>query len=87
MKQIKRFGVVQTAKVAGVVYLAIGVIVAVFVFLGSMLGGFRGMAFGGIMILVLPIVYAIVGTLATATGCVLYNAIAERIGGIEIDLG
>ncbi len=87
MKQIKRFGVLQTAKVAGVLYLAIGLVVGVLAFFGSMFGGLRGMAAGGILALLIPIVYAILGTVVTALMCLLYNAVAERIGGIEIDLG
>ena len=87
MKQIKRFGVLQTAKVAGVLYLAIGLVFGVLVFFGSMFGGVRGMAVGGLMALVLPIAYAVLGTVVTALTCLLYNAVAERIGGIEIELG
>ena len=87
MKQIKRFGVLQTAKVAGAVYLVLGVIAGVLAFFGSMFGGIRGMAIGGVMALLLPIAYAVLGAVATALGCVVYNLVAERIGGIEIDLG
>jgi hypothetical protein len=48
---------------------------------GGMMGG------GSIFFLILaPFIYAIVAFIATAIGCAIYNVVAKRFGGVEIDL-
>jgi hypothetical protein len=38
------------------------------------------------MLIIPPIGYGIVGFIFTAIMCALYNAVAERVGGIEINV-
>lgn len=88
MQRIKRFGVVQTAKVAAVIYF---IMIAVFFLPFALIGYVTGLLndfgpFGGTMFLLAPIFYGAIAFVATAIGCLIYNAIATRIGGIEVEL-
>lgn len=86
MQQIKSFGVLQTSKVMGVVDLFIGVLVAI----GFLL---RRLTHHGVhhprllvFFLFIPIIYGVGGFLFTAIFCGIYNRVARRMGGIEIEL-
>jgi hypothetical protein len=87
MQQIKSFGVLQTSKVIAALYFALGLCFAVVVLIISAATG-RGPRHAGLVFLVgAPIFYGAVGFVLAALLCWLYNAIAKRIGGIEIELG
>jgi hypothetical protein len=51
----------------------------------SMAGAGFGAAIGIAAIIVLPILYGVLGFVATLVGAWLYNAAASIVGGIEID--
>jgi hypothetical protein len=94
MAQIKRFGVVQTAKFFAIIYLIIGMLAIVPMFLMTLImglatggaeGGIVGL-FGGVFLLFMPIVYALAGFVFVALGCLIYNLVAKWVGGIEIEL-
>ncbi len=89
MKRIKRFGILQTAKVAAVIYFLIAAIVMIPVTLISLTFGeeaFAGTPFGGVAFFVfMPFAYAVFAFIFTALGCWVYNSIANWIGGIEIE--
>jgi hypothetical protein len=84
MRQLKSFGVLQTATVAGVLYFAFGLIFGVLAAIVSIFTGHFGHAI--FMLIVPPIGYGIAGFVFTAIMCALYNAVAERVGGIEINV-
>ena len=94
MAQIKRFGVFQTAKIAAVMYFLISAIFFIpFGLIALMAGsatrgreGMMGALFGGVFMLFAPIVYAVLGFIFVAIGCLLYNFIAAFVGGIEIEI-
>lgn len=87
MQQIKSFGVLQTSKVIAALYFALGLLFAIIVVIVSATTH-RGPRHAGLLFLVgAPIFYGIVGFVLGAIICWLYNAIAKRIGGIEIELG
>ena len=88
MQRIKRFGVAQTAKIVAIIYfIMIAVLFLPFGLIAYALGLFRGIGpFEGIMFLIAPILYGLVAFVATVIGCLVYNAIATRIGGIEIEI-
>jgi hypothetical protein len=94
MVQIKRIGIKQTAKVISVFYFLISLVFVLPIsliafFLGSLGGkedGFFATAFGGIILLLLPLFYALMGFVMVALTALIYNALAKRIGGIEIEL-
>ena len=102
MVRIRRIGIIQTATVAAALYAAFIVIIFAVIALvvalaGSVPGNFGGMpagfagamsGIGGVILagLFLAIVYAIVGWIATAIACALYNLVARWTGGIELYL-
>lgn len=86
MKRIKRFGVLNTAVTMAAIYAVLGLVVALLMLVaGSMIPGGRGMTFGVIGIIVLPIIYGVIGFIAIAICCAVYNFVAAKTGGIEVE--
>jgi hypothetical protein len=87
-QRVRRFGVGQTAKVAGVLYALMG-LVAVPIFLVATLVAPSeaevGLGIG--FALLLPLLYGLLGFVFTAIGCIIYNLVAGWVGGIEVDFG
>ena len=89
--RIRRLSVGQTAKVMGAIYLLFGIIFAViFGAIGSLvprteLGG-DGFMFGGIFVVLMPIIYAVMGVISGLLVAVFYNLVAGMTGGLELDL-
>lgn len=86
MARIERFGIGQTAKVLGVLYGLMGVVVVPFFMVATMFSPSET-GFGLGFAIMVPILYGLFGFVFTAIGCWLYNVVAGWIGGIEIDLG
>ncbi len=91
MKELKKIDVVSAAKVSGVIYFVIGAISALLtLLLRDLLGASTAMT--GMMVgtpqalILLPIVYAISGVILGALIAFVYNIIAEKIGGIKLDI-
>lgn len=92
MHRIQRVGVVQLAKVMGVLYFLMGIVFLVFylVFSRSMPGA-QGTAFpvagyGMSMLIFMPVFYALLGVVFGALTAALYNVVAGMLGGVDIDL-
>jgi hypothetical protein len=95
---LKRIGVLSMAKIAGVLYAAIGVFVglgvAVLSSVAGMAGarmnpdmpGWAGPLFGVGAIVVLPILYGILGFIGGAIGAGIYNVFSGIVGGLELEL-
>ena len=92
---IKRVGPLSCAKIAGVLYAALGAMIGVFVALFSLTGAFSsgplgdaGMgAFVGIgAIVIAPIFYGCLGFVFALIAASLYNLVAGRVGGVELDV-
>ena len=102
MLRIRRFGVVQTATTFALVsatfvliaFLILGLFVLVFGAgfsdaipggnsIGFMAQGFVGLMVGGV---IAAILYAIIGFIAGAIGCAVYNLVAGWTGGIELQI-
>jgi hypothetical protein len=89
--RITSIGILQTAKTAGALYGVVGLIFGVFAFFIELFvpsGYFAGPSGIGPAILALilgPIVYAIGGFVAFAIGGWLYNLVAARTGGVELE--
>jgi hypothetical protein len=92
---ITRIGPLSVAKVAGTLYTAIGLIVGAMVSLISMAGGFaantsEGAGVAALMgvgaIVFFPILYGVMGFIATLIMAALYNVIAGAVGGVEMDV-
>jgi hypothetical protein len=91
LQRVRRVGVGQVAKVLGVLYLALGFIFGVCIWLFSSLapsttGASPFFGMGLAALIVIPIVYAIIGVVFGAITAVIYNLVAGAVGGIELDL-
>lgn len=95
MKQLKKIGVLSAAKIEGLMCALMGLVIAIiFLLIGgvvSAITGMRGEEFGmlggGIfMLIALPVFYGIMGFIAGAIGSYFYNLIAEKFGGLEIEI-
>ena len=96
MVQVKRIGVKQTAKFFGVFYFLIALVFILPFSLISMVAGFGVLpkeqgpgifaALGGLVLLFIPLFYALIGFVFVAIGAVIYNLIAGKVGGVEIEL-
>lgn len=90
MTKIHSIRVLSAAKVNGVLYGILGLLIAPLVLLGpglAVAGGERR-GFGGAVVLAifLPFVFACVGFIAGALLAFIYNAISHAIGGLELEL-
>ena len=94
MVVLRQVGVMSVAKIAAVLMAIVGLIQGiVFASLGSMIGSIAGLAslemlggFGVLAVVMFPITGAISGFIGGAISAFLYNLVATRIGGIEMDL-
>lgn len=84
-QRIERFGVIQTAKVVGILYGLLGLVfVPIFLLIAVMAP--EGEAFGLGFAIALPVLYGLAGFIFTVLGCWLYNLVAGWVGGIEVEL-
>ena len=88
---IRRVGALSCAKVTGLLYVILGLIVGACLSLVSLLGfaggsysPLQGM-FGVGAIVMLPIFYGVLGFLGTLVMALLFNFAAGITGGIEVD--
>ena len=90
---LKRVGAMSLAKISGVLYAVIGLIVggcisllAVAGMAAQQSGSFMGAMFGVGAIIVLPIFYGLLGFIGALITAGLYNLLAGAVGGVQIDL-
>jgi len=96
MVRIKSIGVKQSFKFSFFFYLIITlVIILPVILIGILIGAssesqklfpMGGAIFGGFIFLILPVIYATLGGLMVAISAFLYNFVAKRVGGIEVDI-
>jgi len=94
---ITRVGPLSAAKVAGLLYVVIGLVAGAFVSLFAMAGAAIGAGsgngdgapfgalFGVGAIILLPIFYGFFGFVGTLIMAALFNVAAGMVGGIEVD--
>ena len=95
---IRRITIMSLAKIMGVLYavvgLIIGAIIAIASFFGAALGSastgsqepWMGVVFGLGAIVAAPLFYGVMGFLGGLIGAAIYNAVAGAVGGIEVEL-
>ena len=94
---VRRINPLSLAKIAGLLYAIIGLIIgAFFSLLFGVIGSLNpaqeemphgiAMLMGAGSIITLPIVYGVLGFITTAVGAMIYNGLAGVVGGIEIDV-
>ena len=89
---IRRLGPLSCAKVAGLLYLILGLVIGACVSLFAVAGLFASgtdspfpMFFGAGAIVILPIMYAAFGFIGTLIMTSLFNLVVGITGGIEVD--
>lgn len=88
---IKKFDVMSLAKIQGVLMALMGIIIglfyAIFGTVMSVFAGAGGLAgFGILSIIIFPILYGVIGFVGGALSAFIYNFVADKIGGIEMEL-
>jgi len=92
---IKRIGPLSCAKIVGLLYVIVGLVVGAFFSLAALAGGLAanesgsagmGAIIGVGAIVAFPILYGCLGFVGTLIGAWLYNLAAGAVGGIEMDL-
>ena len=94
---LKRIGVLSLAKIMGIIYAAMGLIVGFFIsfiaFIAMLAGSafdgssnsVSGLLFGIGSVFALPLVYGILGAIGGVITAALYNLIAKFTGGLELE--
>jgi len=92
---ITRVGPVSCAKLSGVLYAAIGLLIGGIFSLAAMAGAFAsdtagaagiGAIIGVGAVVAFPILYGLMGFVATLIAAWLYNVAAGIVGGVEVDI-
>ena len=87
--QIKRIGPRSLGKLLGFMYAVIGLIIGAVISIFALMEGDadtgRIHAFGIAAIVALPIFYGLIGLVGGYVSAWIYNFIAKRVGGIEIE--
>ena len=93
MTEIKRIGVLSLAKIIGLIYTVIGLIVwlfmGCFMLIGVMAQPTETPAEAMVMlcfVCIIPFFYGVMGFVGGAIIALIYNAVAGKIGGIEVEL-
>lgn len=95
MVKIEKIGVSSAAKIYGLTLGILGFVIGIFyAILLTAFSGLLGNSFpisgtsgiGIIMVIVFPILYGIIGFIIGALGAFIYNFVASKIGGLEIEL-
>lgn len=86
MAVLKRIGVLSMGKVYGLIGVIVGLIFGIISTLfGIAVLGVRGVGFGGLSIILFPIMFGIVMFIMGVISAFLYNLIAGRVGGVELE--
>ena len=92
MKIIKRIAPGSLAKILGLIYAFIGLLIGLFVLLVSIFASspeVKEMDFvflGTAAPIVLPLVYGIMGWICGYIGAWIYNLVAKSMGGIQVEI-
>jgi hypothetical protein len=98
MHIIKSVGILSVAKILGLIYGCMGLIVAPFFLLMGLMGsafgqqqksplaGAFGVGFGIGLAVLAPVLYGAMGFIMGAIGALLYNLFAKWVGGFELEI-
>lgn len=93
MVRLRSFDVMSCAKIYGILHMAIGILVGLFLVVIGLVGfatasGHQKFGMVGIIVIAAlsPFVYGIIGFILGAIGALLYNWVASAIGGIQMEL-
>lgn len=95
---VKRIGAMSLARITGIIYAGLGLVIgavfamfsvfggAVGVLAGYDVGPFLGIFLGAGAIVTFPIMYGFFGFAGGLLVAFLYNLVAERMGGLQLDV-
>jgi hypothetical protein len=84
--KITKVKTASLARVLGAMYALLGFIFGAFLTIASLLsGGAKGSILGIGAIVLFPLLYGAIGFVGGALSAALYNFIAKKVGGIEIE--
>jgi hypothetical protein len=92
---IRRVDPLSCAKIAGLLYVVLGLVFGAMFSMLATLGVFGGntptapvfpMMFGAAAIVVLPLFYGCMGFVTALVGAFLYNLVAGVVGGVEVEM-
>jgi|SRR5690349_23046094 hypothetical protein len=97
MQRVKSLGVLSVAKISGLCYAALGLVLMPFFFIFGFIGMIAGRQAGGpgaaigpivgiVMAIMMPVFYGCMGFVMGALGSFIYNLMAGWVGGIEVEL-
>jgi hypothetical protein len=84
VKKLKSLNVKSVFRVSLVLGLVAGLLVGLILMITDMIDGRA--AEGFVTLIMAPILYGVIGALVNALMAKIYNIVADRIGGIEIEL-
>jgi hypothetical protein len=84
-QRLVRIDPLAAARVVGLLYFLIGLLALPFVYFMFVLTP-EGIGFSPTIVLLEPFLLSGVGYASTAVGCVLFNWLAGRLGGLEVEL-
>ena len=91
MTRVRRIGIGSMARMMAALYFFIGIVISLIMWLFGLMipddGTSSGMfAFGGMFLLVMPVIYAAIGVIMGAFIAGIYNMVAGWTGGLELEL-
>jgi hypothetical protein len=83
--KLKKIEPLQAGYISGLLYGIISLVIVVpFMFFEMLIGGKTGI--GIFMIIGIPLLYGFLGFLSGLIGAALYNFVAKKIGGLEMEI-
>jgi hypothetical protein len=97
VRKIKKFEPLSVMRISAIAYGAMGLLEgAMFSIIFSMvpmagpqnqnMPRWFGLVFGGLSIIILPVLFAIMGAIFGGVGAVIYNVSAHYVGGIAVEV-
>ena len=97
MRKISKFEPLSVMRIAAIGYGAMGLLEGAFFSMmfalipmadarHQTMPRWMGLAFGGLSIVFMPILFAIIGAISGGLGAVIYNVSAKYVGGIAVEV-
>lgn len=93
MVRLRRLDVISCAKISGLLHMALGVLVALFLVVIGLIGaaaspGKERLGMIGVLVMAAlsPFIYGAIGFVGGAITALLYNWVASAVGGIQMEL-
>lgn len=84
---LTRIGVLKISLISAIIYMILGLILAPFILISMAVGGdSMSMFVIFLAIIIIPVFYGILGFVMSAIAVGLFNVVAPRIGGVEMEI-